>query len=120
MRKSTWSPPIASSDAEHTTYLVMDNVTEQGKVWREADAKFNDLETVIQDLLEGQYTNPVCVVSFNVAEGWSRDVSAEVALEIRQRCDLQLRDVPFFLQAFVDRYQGRFHDVQLPLPIWSS
>jgi uncharacterized cupin superfamily protein len=29
----------------------------------------------------------------------------------------QLRDVPFFLQDFVDRYEGRYHDVQLPLPM---
>jgi hypothetical protein len=40
-----------------------------------------------------------------------------VALEIQQRCDLQLRDVPFFLQEFVDRHCGRYHDIQLPLPM---
>ena len=35
----------------------------------------------------------------------------------RRRCDLQLRDIPFFLQDFVDRYEGRYRDVQLPLPM---
>jgi hypothetical protein len=25
--------------------------------------------------------------------------------------------VPFFLQDFVDRYEGRYRDVQLPLPM---
>jgi hypothetical protein len=78
------------------------------------------LEAVIQDLLEGQYKDPVRVVGFNAKEGWSRDVSADVAVELRQRCDLQFRDVPFFLQDFVDRYEGRYHDVQLPLPMWPS
>ena len=34
-----------------------------------------------------------------------------------QNCDLQLRDVPFFLQGFVDCYEGRYYDVQLPLPM---
>ena len=72
---------------------------------------------MILDLLEGQYKNPVRVVGFNTAEGWSQDVSADVAHELRHRCDLQMRDVPFFLQDFVDRYEGRYHDVQLPLPI---
>jgi len=38
-------------------------------------------------------------------------------LEIRRRCDLQMRDVPFFLQDFTDRYEGRYRDVQLPLPM---
>jgi hypothetical protein len=30
--------------------------------------------------------------------------------------DEQIRG-PFFLQDFVDRYEGRYRDVQLPLPI---
>src|SRR5258708_34815450 len=88
-----------------------------GRAWREADVEATDLETVILDLLEGQYKNPVRVVAFNTAEKWSQDVSADVAHELRRRCDLQLRDVPFFLQDFVDRYEGRYHDVQLPLPM---
>jgi hypothetical protein len=40
----------------------------------------------------------VRVVAFNTAEKWSQDVSADVAHEFPQRCDLQLRDIPFFLQ----------------------
>ena len=37
--------------------------------------------------------------------------------KIRQRCDLRLRDLPFFLEDFLDRYEGRYRDFQLPLPI---
>ena len=55
--------------------------------------------------------------AFATAEGWSQDVSADVTQELRHRCDLQFRDVPFFLQDFVDRYEGRYRDVQLPLPM---
>jgi hypothetical protein len=36
---------------------------------------------------------------------------------LRRRCDLKQRDIPFFLQNFVDRYEGSFRDIQLPLPI---
>jgi hypothetical protein len=39
-----------------------------------------DFETVVQDLLSGQYKNPVRVISFNTAEGWSQDVSADILL----------------------------------------
>jgi hypothetical protein len=28
-----------------------------------------------------------------------------------------MRDVPFYLENFVERYEGRYRDVQLPLPI---
>jgi hypothetical protein len=50
-------------------------------------------------------------------QGWSQDVSADVARELRRRCDEQMRDLPFFLQAFVHRYEGKYSDVQLPLPL---
>jgi hypothetical protein len=42
-----------------------------------------------------------------------RTFSADVAQELRRRCDLQQRDIRFFLQDFVDRYEGRYHDIQL-------
>jgi hypothetical protein len=35
--------------------------------------------------MDGQFSNPVRVVAFNTAEGWSRDVSEEIADELRQR-----------------------------------
>ena len=108
------SPSIVPGD-EKDTYLVLDDYGRIGRAWRETDVEATDLETVISDLLSGQCKNPVRVVGFNTAEGWSQDVSADVARELRQRCDEQMRDVPFFLQDFVDRYEGRYRDVQLPL-----
>ena len=41
--------------------LVVDDFDRQGRSWREADVKHTDLETVIQDMLEGQYNDPVRV-----------------------------------------------------------
>jgi hypothetical protein len=117
MRRSGWTPSIVANDDDQNVYLVIDDFGRNGRAWREADVEATDLETVILDMLEGQYKNPVRVVGFNTAEGWSQDVSADVAQELRQRCDLQMRDLPFFLQDFVDRYEGRYHDIQLPLPI---
>jgi hypothetical protein len=40
----------------------------------------------------------------NSAEGWSRDVSAEIAAELRKRCDLHLHYVPPSLKDFIDRH----------------
>jgi hypothetical protein len=98
-------------------YLVVDDFGRNGQVYRETDVETAHFETVIVDLLEGQYKDPVRVVAFNTVEKWSQDVSADVAHELRQRCDLQMRDIPFFLQDFVDRHEGRYNDYQLPLPI---
>jgi hypothetical protein len=108
MRKSGWTPSIVPSD-DQNVYLVVDDLGGRlGRVWRETDVEKTDLETVIQDLLEGQYNNPIGVFGFNPAEGWSRDVSHDVARELRRRCDLQGRDVPSSITDFVERHEG--HD----------
>ena len=52
-------------------------------LWRLQDP---DFDTVVTDLLDAHYTNPVRVVAFNVAKGWARDVSTELP----RRCDLQI------------------------------
>jgi hypothetical protein len=117
MRKSGWAPSIVPNEHDQNVYLVVDDLEKRGRVWREADVEDTDLEAVILDLLEGQYKYPTRVVAFNTAENWSEDVSGDIAQELLRRCDLQLRDIPFFLQDFVDRHVGRYHDYQLPLPI---
>jgi hypothetical protein len=103
----SWTPSIVPSD-DQNVYLVVDDLGQLGRVWREADVEQTDLETVIQDLLDGQYKNPVGVFGFNPSKSWSRDVSHDVADELRRRCDLQMRDVPSTIQDFVERHEA--HD----------
>jgi hypothetical protein len=117
MRKSNWTPSIVPRGDDRDLYMAEDDLGRLGHIWPEANSETADFETVVSDLLTGQYSNPLRVVAFNVAEGWSRDASGDVAHEQRERCDLQLRDIPFFLQDFVDRYEGRYSDIQLPLPM---
>ncbi|WP_426435578.1 hypothetical protein [Bradyrhizobium genosp. P] len=106
MRRSNWTPSIVPGDAQ-TVYLVADDFGPIGRAWREADLETADLETVIQDLLAGEYSNPIRIVAFNTAEHWAEDVSEDIARELQHRCDLQLTDVPSHLQAFVDRHAAR-------------
>jgi hypothetical protein len=105
MRKA-WTPSIVPGGIDQNIYLVMDDLGRFGRVWREADAEHTDLETVIADLLGGHYSNPVGVFGFNPFEGWSQDVSEDVAQEVRRRCDLQGQDVPSLVQDFVERHEG--------------
>ena len=63
-----------------------------------------DRATVSMDLIDGQYSKPARVVAFNTAQGWSRDVSAELAEEIIKRCAMDGFDVPTSLEGFVDRH----------------
>jgi hypothetical protein len=116
MRKSNWTPSIVPNEHDQTVYLVADDF-KVGRVWRKAEYEDTDLETMIHDLLTAQYNNPNRIEAFNTAEKWSQDVSEDIAQELRRRCDLQGRDIPFYLQDFTDRYEGRYHDIQLPLPM---
>ena len=70
------------------TYLVLDDF-DKFRVYREADETEADRGTVIRWISEGQYNKAVRVVSFNTAEGWSRDVTEDIANEI---LDIALRE----------------------------
>jgi hypothetical protein len=109
MRKTNFTPSIVPNDHDETVYLVADNFGRLGRSWRESDYEATGLETVLQDLLTGQYSNPVRVVAFNTAERWSEDVSEDVARELRRRCDLQMREVPGALSDFVEQHDGQDH-----------
>ena len=69
------SPSIASHlPDDHNVYLVFDDFGERlGPAWREIGEERTDWRTVITDLLGGQYSDPVRIVAFNTAEGWSRE-----------------------------------------------
>ena len=107
MRQSKWAPSIIPEGEDQTVYLVLDDFGHLGQSWRETNVKDTNLEAVITDLLEGQYNRPVRVVDFNTAEGWARDVSEDVADEIRRRCDLQMTEVPVNPEDFVGRHESR-------------
>ena len=109
------SRPAPGSTGDQSVYLVVDDFGDLGRCWRETDVKAAFLEMVITDLLDGQYTSPVRVVGFNTAERWSRDVSAEVAVELCRRCYLQSRELPESIQEFVQRHEPRADRSQLRL-----
>ena len=101
-----WTPSIVPNIADqNVVYMVVDDLGHLGEVWREASVEATDVESVITDLLEGQYRCPVRIVAFNVAENWARDVSKDVANELCRRCDLQLTELPESMQDFVTRFE---------------
>jgi hypothetical protein len=107
---------VPSGD-DHNVYLVMDDLGRLGRVWRETDDSAAELEAVILDLLAGQYKSQFAWLPSTPPSTGRRTFRPDVAHELRRRCDLRQVDIPFGLQDFVDRYEGRFRDIQLPLPI---
>ena len=115
MRKSGWTPSIVPYGADQTIYLVIDNFGHPGGVCRETEVERTDLETIITDLMSGQFNDPIRVVAFTTLEHWSQDVSEDIALEIQTRCDIQGAGVPEHVQDFVANYIGPTRQLALRL-----
>src|ERR1700681_1207108 len=108
-------PSIVPSGDDQTVYLVINNFGNLGAAFPETDVDKADLETVIGDLMSGQYSNPVRAVAFNTAEQWSADVSQDVAREILRRFDLAGDALPSSIAAFVDNHLGPDRQLTLRL-----
>jgi hypothetical protein len=66
------APSIVPLDRlDRNIYLVLEDFgARAGCSWRETDEQDTDFETIIRDLLSGQYAYPVRIVAFNAVEGW--------------------------------------------------
>jgi hypothetical protein len=96
------SPSIVPLGADQDTYLVLGDFGRFGRAWCETDEENTDRERLIRDLMSGQYNHPLRIVAFNTAEGWARDVTADIADELRQRCS-DRDEVPASVQEFLGR-----------------
>jgi hypothetical protein len=115
MPRTGWTPTIVPYGADQTVYLVIDHFGGIGTVYRETEVERTDLETIITDLISGQFNDPVRVVAFNTLEHWSEDVSEYIAFEIQTRCDIEGAAVPEHIQDFVASYAGPARQLSLRL-----
>ena len=79
------SPPLAPHAPGQDTYLVLDDFGRLGRAWRETVENATDRETLIRNLVEAEFNNPIRFVAFNSAEGWCRDATVDIADELRRR-----------------------------------
>ena len=50
-----------------------------GRAYVETDEARADEPTIIENILNGEYSQPLRVAAFNTAEGWARDVTEDIA-----------------------------------------
>ena len=98
-----------------TVYSVEDDYGPIGRSFRETDAAKADRETTLQDLYSGQFNDPVRVIAFNTSEGWSRDVSYELAAELQRRADIEGQELIATVPAFVEAYTSPARQLSLSL-----
>ena len=85
-------------------HIVLDDFGKDDRVYLETDEADVTFETVIEDLLTGQYNSPLRVVAFNTSEGWARDVSEDVAREVTKRHVERGTGLGRGLRRFLTRY----------------
>ena len=93
--------PSIVPHVDHDTYLVLNDFGALGRAWCEVDENGTDRASLLRRLLEDQYSHPVRIVAFNTAEGWSRDVTVDIADELR-RGFAEYDDVPRSVQEFLE------------------
>ena len=98
----SWSPSTVPQEANQDTYLVLDDFGGGlGRAWRETDEEGTDREMLIRDVMHGKYIHPARIVAFNSAEGWSRDVTMDIADELRRHF-AEYDEVPASVQEFLE------------------
>ena len=77
-----------------------------GTAYRETDAASCDQQSVVDDLLTGQFNNPLRVVAFNTAEGWARDASADIAQLVIEAARVRNKNLSENARRFYERHTG--------------
>jgi len=107
MRTSIAASSTVPFGADQTVYLVVDQFGPRGAVARESEIERTDLEIIVDDLMAGQFQDPIRVVAFNTLEHWSTDISADIAEEILCRCDCDGLTPPHYLEGFLQMHLDR-------------
>ena len=95
---------VSEPSDDVTVYLVLNDHGQFGIAYDETDPAEADRETIICNFLTGQYGNALRVVAFNTAEGWSRDVSQDIAGEVLERAFDADVNVSEDTKRFIDRH----------------
>ena len=102
MPQTVASPPLAPVGFDVDVYVVLDDFGSIGRSYRETAEEGGDRESLIRDLMGGQYDNPVRIVCFNTARGTSRDATSEIAQEIQDRVSRQGEEISPGLLDFIE------------------
>jgi hypothetical protein len=81
----TDTPSLVPVSESSDVYLVLDELPTFGRVWRELSEEAANQQTVLKLIANGEFHRPVRVIVFNTAEGWSRDVSENIAETLLER-----------------------------------
>lgn len=98
------SPSIAPlGPTVEPVHLVLCDFGQAGVAYAETEPVHTE-KAVVDDILTGQYDRPLEVVAFSVDEGWSRDVSEDIAGLVVERARSEERELPEGTRRFVEKH----------------
>ena len=77
-----------------------------GRAYVETDEAEADENTIVQNILSGDFSHPLRVVAFNTAEGWARDVTEDIARAVLSKMRSEDRSIGKVVQEFLVRVLG--------------
>src|SRR5215471_965579 len=97
------TPPLAPKLTDDVTvYLVLNDFGSLGRAYVETDEANATERDVVTNIERGDYSKPIRVVALNTAEGWSRDVTEDIAQALLER-DASEGDLSDSAKTFVGR-----------------
>jgi hypothetical protein len=96
-------PPLYPKD-DVTAYIVVEDFGDLGRAFLETDLAEADLGAIVRNMISGEYRDPLRVVAFNTVEGWSRDVSEEIAYDVLDRAYDADTTLSAGAKRFIDRH----------------
>src|SRR4029078_7999982 len=102
MPQTVASPPLAPVGFDVDVYVALDDFGSIGRSYRETAEEGAARESLIRDLMGGQYNNPVRIVCFNTAKGTTRDATLEIAQEILDRVSRKGEEIAPGLRDFIE------------------
>lgn len=112
------SPSIAPAlPNDQDIYLVFDDFGEPlGRAWRETGEERTDWKTVITDLMDGQYADPIWIVAFNTWRDGVETCLRRSQTRSPNAAAWTALTLPPFLERFVEWHRSG-QPRQLPLPL---
>ena len=98
---------VPSSDHDHALHFVLCDFGKYGKSYIETDPSEADRDTIVRNMIDGQYDHPLRVIALNPAEGWSRDASEEIAKAVVTTAEADDRVLTPGTSAFVETQRLR-------------
>src|SRR5690242_10171136 len=106
MRNHLTSLAPTGPSEDVTVHIVLNDYGKLGIAYVETDAAKADQATIVEYIVTGEISRPLRIIAFNTHEGWSRDITEDIAVRIFE-LNQQGRELSAVARDFVERAIGK-------------